>query len=108
MVPIDDSFARAWRRVGLALDRTGFTAEDRDRAQGIYFVRYVEPSTEKEPGFIGKLFGAKPKESPPVKYRIAVRGAGDTTSVSILSATGTPEGSDTAKRILQVIADDLK
>ena len=108
VVQIDDSFDRAWRRVGLALDRTGFTVEDRDRAQGLYFVRYVEPSTEKEPGFIGKLFGAKPKESPPVKYRIAVRGAGDTTSVSVLSATGTPEGSDTAKRILQVIADDLK
>jgi outer membrane protein assembly factor BamC len=53
-------FDRAWRRVGLALDRTGFTVEDRDRnAHGLYFVRYVAPSTDKkEPGFIGKLLGA--------------------------------------------------
>jgi outer membrane protein assembly factor BamC len=104
----EEGFDRAWRRVGLTLDRTGFTVEDRDRAQGTYFVRYVEPNSAKEPGFIGKLFGATAKESAPIKYRIAVRSAGDTTSVSVLSATGVPEASDNAKRILQVIVDDLK
>jgi outer membrane protein assembly factor BamC len=58
VVQIDEGFDRAWRRVGLALDRTGFTVEDRDRAQGMYFVRYVEPSAEKnDAGFLGKLFG---------------------------------------------------
>jgi outer membrane protein assembly factor BamC len=41
VVRIDEGFDSAWRRVGLALDRTGFTVEDRDRKQGIYFVRYV-------------------------------------------------------------------
>ena len=41
VIQIDEAFDRAWRRVGLALDRTGFTVEDRDRAQGVYFVRYV-------------------------------------------------------------------
>ena len=39
----DEGFDRAWRRVGLALDRSGFTVEDRDRAAGLYFVRYVDP-----------------------------------------------------------------
>src|SRR5665811_2342153 len=43
MVQIDDGFDRAWRLVGLSLDRTGFTVEDRDRGRGLYFVRYVEP-----------------------------------------------------------------
>ena len=28
---------------GLALDRVGFTVEDRDRQKGLYFVRYVDP-----------------------------------------------------------------
>ena len=37
---VDDSFDRAWRRVGLALDRIGFTVVDRDRSKGVYFVRY--------------------------------------------------------------------
>jgi outer membrane protein assembly factor BamC len=58
VVQLDENFDRAWRRVGLALDRTGFTVEDRDRSQGMYFVRYVEPTVDKkEPGFFGKLFG---------------------------------------------------
>jgi len=30
---IAENFDRAWRRVGLALDRSGFTVEDRDRSQ---------------------------------------------------------------------------
>ena len=53
---VDDNFDRAWRRVGLALDRGGFTVEDRDRAQGLYFVRYVDPKDvgKGEPGFFAK------------------------------------------------------
>jgi outer membrane protein assembly factor BamC len=37
-----EPFDRAWRRVGLALDRVGFTVEDRDRQKGQYFVRYAD------------------------------------------------------------------
>ena len=47
---VDDGFDRAWRRVGLALDRSGFTVEDRDRSQGQYFVRYVDPARPRPPG----------------------------------------------------------
>jgi len=39
VVQLEDGFDRAWRRVGLSLDRTNFTVEDRDRSKGIYFVR---------------------------------------------------------------------
>jgi outer membrane protein assembly factor BamC len=74
VVQIDEGFERAWRRVGLALDRTGFTVEDRDRAQGTYFVRYVEPVVNKgEPGFFSKLFSGSPAAIPPLKYRITVK-----------------------------------
>jgi len=41
-----DSFDRAWRRVGLALDRVGFTVEDRDRSKGLYYVRYLDPDID--------------------------------------------------------------
>ena len=108
VVQIDEGFDRAWRRVGLTLDRTGFTVEDRDRAQGTYFVRYVEPNANKEPGFFSKLFGGSGTELAPLKYRIVVRGAGNSTSVSVLNAAGAPDTSANAKRIVQVIADDLK
>lgn len=109
VVQIDEGFERAWRRVGLALDRTGFTVEDRDRAQGTYFVRYVEPTGDKkEPGFFAKLFSSSSAGVPPLKYRIAVRSQGEVTMVSVLNAQGNPEASANAQRIVQVIADDLK
>ncbi len=110
-VEFDDNFDRAWRRVGLSLDRTGFTVEDRDRAQGLYFVRYVAPNanSDKEPGFLGRLFGAgKTAESTPVRYRIQVRSAGEKTTVTVLDAQGQPDKSANAQRITQVLVDDLK
>ena len=109
VVLIDEGFDRAWRRVGLALDRTGFTVEDRDRSQGTYFVRYVEPNADrKEKGFLGKLFSRDDAAVAPLKYRINLKSQGESTTVSVLNATGAPEGSANAQRIVQVIADDLK
>ncbi len=109
VVQIDDNFERAWRRVGLSLDRTGFTVEDRDRSKGVYFVRYVEPNPDKaEPGFLGRLFGSSAKANAPVKYQIQVRSQADATTVSVLNATGSADTSANAQRIVKVIADDLK
>jgi outer membrane protein assembly factor BamC len=109
VVQMDEGFERAWRRVGLALDRTGFTVEDRDRSQGTYFVRYVEPTTGKsEPGFLSKLFSSAAATPAPLKYRIAVKSQGESTTVSVLNGQGTAESSANAQRIVQVIADDLK
>jgi outer membrane protein assembly factor BamC len=90
VVQMDEGFDRAWRRVGLTLDRTGFTVEDRDRSQGTYFVRYVEPNADKkEPGFFGKLFGRLHHGVGAQCHRRA-------------------ESSANAQRIVNVIADDLK
>ncbi|GAB2726496.1 outer membrane protein assembly factor BamC [Melaminivora jejuensis] len=109
VVQIAEPFDRAWRRVGVALDRTGFTVEDRDRSQGVYFVRYVEPNADrKQQGFFGKLFSRSPDAAPPLKYRIVVRSEGASSTVSVLNAAGAPESSATAERIVRVIADDLK
>lgn len=46
---INDSFDRGWRRVGLALDRVGFVTEDKDRSQGIFFVRYADVDIDDTP-----------------------------------------------------------
>jgi outer membrane protein assembly factor BamC len=109
VVVIDEGFDRAWRRVGLALDRTGFTVEDRDRSQGTYFVRYVPPNPDrKDGGFFGRLFSRSEKAEQPLKYRINLKAEGQTTTVSVLNASGAPETSQNAQRIVQVIADDLK
>ncbi|WP_047534664.1 outer membrane protein assembly factor BamC [Methylotenera sp. N17] len=46
---INDSFDRGWRRVGLALDRVGFVTEDKDRSQGLFFVRYADVDIDDTP-----------------------------------------------------------
>lgn len=110
VVQLDEGFDRAWRRVGLSLDRTGFTVEDRDRSQGIYFVRYVAPTADKsEPGFLDKIFGAsKTADTAPLKYRIALVSQGQSTTVSVQDVSGKPDTSANAQRIVKVIADDLQ
>ena len=105
---IEEGFDNAWRRVGLALDRTGFTVEDRDRKQGIYFVRYVPlDAANSEPGFFAKLFNSASKNEA-AKFQITVRSQGNVSTVSVLDAKGVPEASVTAQRIVKVIADDIK
>ncbi|MFD0666431.1 outer membrane protein assembly factor BamC [Ramlibacter sp. MAHUQ-53] len=110
VLQIDDAFDRAWRRVGLSLDRTGFTVEDRNRAEGTYFVRYVEPNPDRqqERGFFSRLFSGSEKPAAPARYRIAVRSQGEATTVSVLDANGAPVTTPAAQRIVQVLADDLK
>jgi outer membrane protein assembly factor BamC len=106
---IDDGFDRAWRRVGLALDRTNFTVEDRDRSKGIYFVRYVAPVADKtEPGFFGKLFGSSKPDSVPQKFRVMVVSQGSQTTVSVQNADGSIAAAADAQRIAAVLSEDLK
>jgi outer membrane protein assembly factor BamC len=108
---VDEGFDRAWRRVGLALDRGGFTVEDRDRAGGLYFVRYVDPkfaATNADPGFFTKLFGKSDNAGAPVRLRIAVKGEGEKTNVTVQNSQGSPEASDVGQRIVALLVDDLK
>lgn len=104
---VPDSFDVTWRRVGLALDRTGFTVEDRDRAQGVYFVRYVNTSNE-EKGFFSKMFSSSTPETGPVKYRIKLSTVDGKSEVSVQNAAGQLENSPITQQILKLLADDLR
>jgi outer membrane protein assembly factor BamC len=108
LLSIPDTFDVAWRRVGLALDRTGFTVEDRDRTQGVYFVRYVDIISKDDKGFFGKMFSSSKPETGPVKYRIALRKADIATEVTVQNASGANENSPVSQRILKLLADDLR
>lgn len=103
------SFDIAWRRVGVALDRTGFTVEDRDRKQGLYFVRYVDkPDEKKDAGFFSRLFSSSAGPAAPVRYRVRLTDVGNSTRISILNAAGEEDTSPVAQRIAQLLVDDLK
>ncbi len=108
-VQLEDAFDRAWRRVGLALDRSNFTVEDRDRSQGAYFVRYVAPNADKaEPGFFSKLFSSAKADSQPQKYKVLVVSQGNSTRVSMQNADGSAVPVADAQRIMNALAQELK
>jgi outer membrane protein assembly factor BamC len=108
-----DQFDRAWRRVGLALDRVGFTVEDRDRSKGLYFVRYIDPKIDGKAEEKGSWFSRlkfwgsaeKPKSD---QYRIEVKEVDPGAQVKIYSKSGAQEDSDTASRILSLLYEQLK
>ncbi|HJV03121.1 MAG TPA: outer membrane protein assembly factor BamC [Burkholderiaceae bacterium] len=110
-VSVDEGFDRAWRRVGLALDRAGFTVEDRDRTQGMYFVRYVNQDAGETKGFFSKLFswGESEADKEAQRYRIAVKaGAGNDSLVTVLNNAGKPETGPVAEKILTLLHEQLK
>ncbi|MFN7723655.1 MAG: outer membrane protein assembly factor BamC [Rubrivivax sp.] len=108
-VEVDENFDRAWRRVGLVLDRSGFTVEDRDRTAGTYFVRYVDPKMagKEEPGFFSRLFG-ETGTAGPAKYRITVKADGAKTLVAVLDNTGNPASGEAANAIVTRLVNDLR
>ena len=107
---IDDSFDRAWRQVGLALDRGGFTVEDRDRSAGLYFVRYIDPKLagKEEPNFIQKLFSSDKDALRPQRYRVLVKAAGAKSLVSVQNSAGTADDSAVARQIIGRLTDELR
>jgi len=115
-VQLEEPFDRAWRRVGLALDRVGFTVEDRDRSMGLYFVRYVDPETDTkkkddDKGFLSKLMfwkGGASEKPTQAQYRIQVKASGESTVVQVLTREGGIDRSETSKRILGLLYEQLK
>lgn len=116
-VEVDESFDRAWRRVGLALDRVGFTVEDRDRNSGMYFVRYVDQGQEAEmksasdKGFLSRLFSfgsSDDKAKSAQRYRVSVKEAGVTSKIAVLNNEGRAELSQIADKILSLLNEQLK
>jgi outer membrane protein assembly factor BamC len=111
VVQVDEGFDRAWRRVGLALDRAGFTVEDRDRTTGTYFVRYIDDTVESK-GFFSKLFSwgsTSEADKEAQRYRILVKaGESNTSTVAVLSNDGKPVTTPVGDKILGVLYDQLK
>ena len=116
-VQVDESFDRAWRRVGLALDRAGFTVEDRDRSRGVYFVRYVDPATESGSArsLFDRIFSAN-ADPTPRRFRIVLVAstvAGQpATDIRVLNRDGGPVADaaerPVATRIASLLFEQLK
>ena len=113
LLQVSEPFDRAWRRVGLALDRVGFTVEDRDRQKGLYFVRYADPEVEmakEKPGLLSRLafWRSDDKGVKAERFQVQVRAAADNSQVLILGKEGGADSSKTSQRILTLLHEQLK
>jgi outer membrane protein assembly factor BamC len=115
-IQVNESFDRAWRRVGLALDRVGFTVVDRDRSQGIYFVRYVDQGQDaknktNDKGILARWFSFGSNKNPEKsaqRYQVSVRDTNGSSQVMVLNDQGKPENTPIAGKILALVNDQLK
>jgi outer membrane protein assembly factor BamC len=109
-IDMSTSFDRAWRDVGLALDRSNFTVEDRDRSKGIYFVRYVNPKeVGQSKGFFSKLFSSSDDSSLKAKrYRVFLKSTSDSlTQVYVQDDAGKPENTPAGFKLLTLLDEQL-
>jgi len=110
---VDDQFDRTWRRVGLALDRAGFTAIDRDRSRGVFFVRFGDPDAlaakANSQGWLDKLqFWKSDEKDKPEQYQIVVAEAAQNSVVVVQDPGGVPDRSPTSEKILTLLKEQLK
>jgi len=115
---LQEGFSRAWRRTGLALDRVGFTVEDRDRSRGLFYVHYIDPLREtQEEGWFSKLkFWGGDEEPEDSEYLIRLHeqidpvniGITSVTRIELLNKDGELEQSATAERVLGLLYEQLK
>ena len=111
---IAQGFDRAWREVGLGLDRSNFTVEDRDRAKGVYFVRFVNPKdleSEKSPGFFANLFKSNKTDDlkKAKRYQVVVKSGGDlnASKVTVQTEDGKSASIDAASQILNLLDQEV-
>jgi outer membrane protein assembly factor BamC len=108
---IDEDFSRAWRLIGLALDRVGFAVEDRNRSTGVYYVRYSDPSQQDaDKGWLsGLAFWSDDKNVDKVnQYQVKVGSVEDQTVVAVGNDKGEPDNSPTSVRILTLLKEQLR
>ena len=113
LLQVTEPFDRAWRRVGLALDRVGFTVADRDRQKGLYFVRYADPDADAakaKPGLLSSLafWRSDDKAVKAEQFQVLVTATNDNSRVQVLGKDGSLDRSKTSQRILSLLHEQLK
>ena len=109
---VEQEFTTVWDRVGRVLDSRGFAVEDRDRSRGTYYVRYLDPFNEaerEEPGFFGRMAFWKDDDevAPEEYYYIKLISDASDTRITVLDSEQVRTSSETAKRLLGLIQEQL-
>ena len=109
VIQVGENFDRAWRAIGLALDRAGFTVEDRDRSKGAYYVRYAEPDAPRpKQGWLDRILNRSAAAIPTTQYQLIIQEQGGSSFVRALSESGAPLDAATAEKLLKLIAAETR
>jgi outer membrane protein assembly factor BamC len=110
MLVINEDFSRAWRRTGVALDRVGFSVDDRIRSDGIYYVQYNDPlADQNKEGFLTRIgLWSSDDDEDGTQYQIVLLANGPSTNVIVNNAQGERDTTSTAKRILTLLEEQLR
>jgi outer membrane protein assembly factor BamC len=107
---IHTDFARSWRLVGIALNRVGFTVEDRNRSAGNYYVRYNDPSDDvDDSGWLSSLafWSSSDKGAESQVFVVNISGE-EPATVTVRNQNGNPAPAQTASRILTLLHEQLR
>ncbi|RFA24807.1 hypothetical protein CAI21_20270 [Alkalilimnicola ehrlichii] len=111
MLVIEEGFFEAWRQVGTALDRAGFTVEDRDRSAGAYYIRYDVRAEEgqRERGFFSFLAFWRSEEPDSLRpYVVNLSRDGRRTQVFVSDEDGEYAEPEISERILVLLQEHLR
>ncbi|MDO5101428.1 MAG: outer membrane protein assembly factor BamC [Lautropia sp.] len=101
---IADAFERAWREVGLILDRLDFVIEDRHRDQGTYNIRYVDPQRrDEQQGALSRIFSGERKDLSGQHYQLHIAGEGEQSVLTVRLADGSPVQTQADRRVANTI-----
>jgi len=109
-IEMSTGFDRSWRDIGLALDRSNFTVEDRNRSTGVYYVRYVNPKDLGDTkGFFSNLFSSKDDSGMKAKkYQVLIKATGENSAnVYVQNAEGKPENTPAGFQLLTLLTEQL-
>ena len=102
MLQVNEGFARTWRRVGIALDRIGLLIDDRNRSEGVFYLRITDDFRDKakeDDGWLASLFSSE-KVKLKERYLLSVNSETDKTFISILETTGAKADAEFTTQLL--------
>ncbi len=101
IILLSEPFDKSWRTVGLALEHEGFVVEDKNRANGVYFLRVEEDAKAK--GWLDKLafWRDDEKSAKPARYQVSVHEGNTGCEVAATGSNG--ESNSNTQRIIDAL-----
>ncbi|MBU0807521.1 MAG: outer membrane protein assembly factor BamC [Gammaproteobacteria bacterium] len=106
-------FDRAWSGVGRSLEMADVRIDDINRSLGVYYINLAERAQkpDEQPGFFGKVFGSAPSkeeiDARAERYQVRLTAVGDSVQVSVEKDLNTIAPSDVARKVLDLIQENL-